>query len=133
MRNYNRNMGKVMRDETRFKSMLEQLVAASLKDKATYETVKFSYVVPASKHTYTPDFCLSPTKFIEAKGIWDAEDRRKMLLVIKQYPEVKFYMLFQNARKKIAKGSKTSYGDWCDKHNIEYGHFPSGIPAHWLT
>jgi len=112
--------------------MLEVLIAKTLGDRATYETDKFTYMVPASKHVYTPDFRLSATAYIEGKGIFDAADRAKMKLVKEQYPDVTFYMLFQNAHKKLSKVSKTTYAMWCDKNEFEWGHMPSGIPKHWL-
>lgn len=133
MKNYGVNMNRLVRDKQRYRSMLEVLIKETLGDKViSYEVDKFTYVIPATKHIYTPDFKLSDTVYIEGKGIMDRDDRKKMLLVTRQYPHIKFYMLFQNARKKIAKNSKTSYADWCDKNGIEWGHFPSGIPKHWL-
>lgn len=132
MKNYRVNMSRLVRDKQRFRSLFEILIKNTLGDKVTYETDKFSYEVPATKHIYTPDFKLSPTKYIEAKGIWDSEDRKKMKLIKAQYPDITFYMLFQNAHKRISKKSKTTYADWCEKVGLEWGHMPSGIPKHWL-
>ena len=53
----------------------------------------------------------------------------KMLLVIKQHPEIDFRMVFYNANQKIKKGSKTSYADWCDKHGIKWAN--KYIPQEW--
>ena len=55
---------------------------------------------------------------------------QKMLLLIKQYPDISFRMLFQKASQKIKKGSKTSYADWCDKHGIMWAE--KTIPQEWL-
>jgi len=41
-----------------------------------------------------------------------------MLLVISQHPDKKFLMVFPSPTNKIRKGSKTTYADWCNKHNI---------------
>ena len=46
-----------------------------------YESKKFEYIIPESKHIYTPDFPLSPHIVIETKGRWVVEDRQKMLLL----------------------------------------------------
>lgn len=55
-----------------------------------------------------------------------------MLEVIKSNPKIKFRLLFQNANTKIRKGSKMTYGDWCDKYGIEWADFRQGIPKEWL-
>lgn len=95
-----------------------------------YEGKKLEYIIPESKHQYTPDFPVSPHIVIETKGRWVVEDRQKMLLLIKQYPEIDFRMIFYNANQKIKKGSKTSYADWCDKKGIKWAN--KHIPREWL-
>ena len=95
-----------------------------------YESKKLEYIVPESKHVYTPDFPVSPHIVIETKGRWVLEDRQKMLLIIKQYPDIDFRIVFYNANQKIKKGSKTSYADWCDKHGIKWAN--KTIPSEWL-
>jgi len=132
VKNYRVDMSRLVRDKQRFKSLFEVLISKTLGSRATYEPDKFTYSIPATKHIYTPDFKLSEGAYIEGKGIWDAADRKKMLLVKAQYPEIRFYMLFQNAHKRLSKKSKTTYANWCDKHGLEWGHMPSGIPKHWL-
>ena len=39
------------------------------------------YEKPATKHKYTPDFVLPNGIIIEAKGIFEREDRQKHLLI----------------------------------------------------
>lgn len=95
-----------------------------------YESRPLEYIVPESKHIYTPDFPVSPHIVIETKGRWVLEDRQKMLLVIEQYPDIDFRIVFYNANQKIKKGSKTSYGMWCDKHHIKWAN--KTIPEEWL-
>ena len=95
-----------------------------------YEAIKFEYIIPESKHIYTPDFPVSPHIVIETKGRWVLEDRQKMLLVKEQYPDIDFRIVFYNANQKIKKGSKTSYADWCDKHGIKWAN--KTIPSEWL-
>ena len=96
----------------------------------SYESRKFEYTVPETKHIYTPDFPVSPHIVIETKGRWVLEDRQKMLLVIEQYPDIDFRIVFYNANQKIKKGSKTTYGMWCDKHGIKWAN--KTIPAEWI-
>lgn len=94
-----------------------------------YEATKLEYIQPETRHTYTPDFHISPHIVIETKGRWVVEDRQKMLLVIEQHPDIDFRMVFYNANQKIKKGSKTTYGMWCDKHGIKWAD--KYIPDEW--
>ena len=61
---------------------------------------------------------------------WVLEDRKKHLLIKEQHPELDIRIVFQSARTKIRKGSKTSYGDFCDKHGIPWAE--KYIPESWL-
>ena len=67
---------------------------------------------------------------METKGRWVLEDRKKHLLIKKQHPELDIRIVFQSARTKIRKGSKTTYGDFCDKHGIPWAE--KNIPESWL-
>ena len=96
----------------------------------TWKAKKFEYIIPESKHNYTPDFPLSPHIVIETKGRWVVEDRQKMLLIKEQYPEIDFRIVFYNANQKIKKGSKTTYAMWCDKHGIKWAN--KTIPPEWV-
>lgn len=109
-------------------TMLKQLEELGIEP--NYEGIKIPYIIPESNHNYTPDFPVSSTLMIETKGIWDVEDRKKMLLIKEQHPELDIRMVFSNANKKIKKGSKTSYADWCDKHGIKWAH--KAIPKEWV-
>ena len=116
-----------------FRSGLEEKIIQQLKDaglEPNYEGIKFDYIIPESKHVYTPDFPVCKRIVIETKGRWVLEDRQKMLLLMEQHPEIEFRMVFYNANQKIKKGSKTSYADWCDKHNIKWAN--KQIPEEWL-
>ncbi len=115
-----------------FRSGLEETIIQLLEHSGiepNYESKKFEYTIPESKHIYTPDFPVSPHIVIETKGRWVVEDRQKMLLIMEQYPDIEFRMLFYNANQKIKKGSKTTYGMWCDKHSIKWAN--KTIPLEW--
>lgn len=88
------------------------------------------YTIPASKHQYTPDFVLPNGIIIEAKGIFDAADRAKHLLIKKQYPNLDIRFVFSNAKAKIYKGSKTTNAAWCEKHGFPYAN--REIPSAWF-
>ena len=95
-----------------------------------YETMYLEYQ-PKIKR-YTPDFYLSKQDiFVEAKGFWDLADRQKHLLVKEQNKKFDIRLLFVNARNKLNKSSKTTYGEWCDKLDILWAE--KIIPKKWLT
>lgn len=100
-----------------------------------YEDRRLNYIIPESKHKYTPDFSIYSTtgEFIfavEAKGKFSSEDRKKMLAVREANPEIDLRMLFQRDQA-IRKGSKTKYSDWATKHNFKF-HFGEELPLEWL-
>ena len=116
-----------------FRSGLEERFIQELTEyniDPNYEAIKFEYIVPESKHVYTPYFPVSPHIVIETKGRWVLEDRQKMLLVKEQYPDIDFRIVFYNANQKIKKGSKTTYAMWCDKHGFKWAH--KTIPPEWI-
>ena len=116
-----------------FRSGLEEDIDNLLKKAGVngeYEENKISYVKPETNHTYTPDFRLPNGVFIETKGRFVLADRQKHILIKKQHPELDIRFVFQNARNKIRKGSKTTYGDWCTKHGFLFSE--KVIPPEWL-
>ena len=74
--------------------------------KYEYESTKVPYQI---QHNYTPDFLLPNGVFLECKGYWDPEDRRKVKNVKKQNPELDIRMVFQTPYNRISKKSKTTY------------------------
>lgn len=118
-----------------YRSGLEDYISDTLKAMSVvfeYEQSKIDYLVPASKHKYTPDFKLPNGTFIETKGRWTAQDRQKHKLIKEQHPEVDIKFIFSNPNEKISKGSKTSYADICDKNGWDYIGWKDPIPKQWL-
>jgi len=116
---------------SKFRSGLEEQVAKLLSGLGIsygYETEKLSYTI---EHDYTPDFILPNYTYLEAKGYWSAADRRKILAVKKDNPEIDLRMVFQSPYNKISKKSKTTYAKWCDKHDIPWTSYHN-IPLEWL-
>ena len=114
-----------------FRSGLEEKVAdlfVELGIKYEYESEKYDYTIA---HSYTPDFKLPNGIYLECKGLWEPEDRRKIKAVIEQHPDIDLRMVFQAPFNKISKKSNTTYAQWCDKHNIKWCSYGS-IPADWL-
>jgi len=114
-----------MTTKKKYKSKWEENVSEQIKSlgyPVKYETEKLPYLVPESKHIYTPDFPLGKNLYIEAKGKFVFQDRKKHLLLKEQYPEKVFILVFQNANQRISKKSKTTYSMWCDKNGIKWIH-----------
>lgn len=98
--------------------------------KAEYEMWRVPYVVPASNHHYTPDILLPNGIFVETKGLWESDDRKKHLLIREQHPDLDIRLVFSSSRTKIYKGSPTSYAEFCEKHGILFAD--KLIPVEWL-
>ena len=116
-----------------YRSGLENTLADQLKAAGvsfTYETTKINYMVPATLHTYTPDFVLSNGIIIESKGLFSVEDRKKHLLVKAQHPELDIRFVFQNPHNRLYKGSPTTYAMWAEKNGFKWAR--KTIPAEWL-
>jgi len=116
-----------------YRSGFEHKVSDQLKEqkiKFGYEDTIINYIKPETTHKYTIDFTLPNGILVETKGRWVIEDRKKHLLIKQQHPELDVRIVFQSAKTKIRKGSKTTYGDWCDKHGIVWAE--KNVPESWL-
>ncbi len=117
-----------------FKSGLEENISKQIEGKGIevqYESEKVAYIIPASEHTYNPDFKLPNGIRVETKGRFVLADRKKHLLVKEQNPNLDIRFVFSNSKNKINKKSKTTYGDWCDKHGFKYAD--KEIPDSWFS
>jgi len=113
-----------------YRSGLEERIGNqldSLKVKWEFEPDKIPYI--GKPHTYTPDFKIGSI-YIETKGRFLAKDRAKHLLVREQHPELDIRFVFTNPNQKLYKGAKTTYADWCIKHEFNYSR--SRIPESWI-
>jgi hypothetical protein len=116
-----------------YRSGFEHVISEQLSESKIqfgYEDTVINYIKPETKHKYTIDFTLPNGILIETKGRWTADDRKKHLLVKKQHPQLDIRIIFQSAKTKIRKGSKTSYGDFCDKYGIQWAE--KKVPESWL-
>ena len=93
-----------------------------------YESLKIEWE-DLKYRTYTPDIILMNGIIIETKGRFIPEDRRKHIAIQRQHPELDIRFVFMNARNKIYKGSKTTYADWCNKHDYRWAE--KSIPVEW--
>jgi len=118
-----------------YRSGLEETIANQLQKKDIpfeYENKAniVKYVIPASDHTYLPDFKLPNGIIVETKGRFVLADRKKHKLIKEQYPDLDIRFVFSNSNTKISKGSKTTYASWCEKLGIPYAD--KTIPQSWL-
>lgn len=114
----------------KYRSGLEERIAKKFDKECIpylYEVEKFTYTLESK---YTPDFFLPNGVILEAKGFFKPSERRKMLAVKQQHPELDIRFVFQR-NNSLSKNSKTSYGDWADKHGFPWCIYPQ-IPPHWL-
>lgn len=115
-----------------FRSGLEKTIC----EKLTNDSVEFSYEKTKIEwedlayRTYTPDVILLNGIIVEIKGMFTAADRRKHLKIKQQHPELEIRFVFESSRRKLRKGAKSSYADWCIKHGFRY--YDKEIPEDWL-
>src|SRR5258705_10719241 len=108
------------------RNKFEARIYASLKNKKIkfkYEGEKIPYLI--SGH-YIPDFVLSTRTgkiYIETKGHFRPEAKRKMAAVKKLNPHLDIRILFYSYNKSSVK--------WCLKNGFQYAI--SDIPEDWLT
>jgi len=115
-----------------YRSGLEHKISEALKEQGVdfeYESMKIEWEDLAYR-TYTPDFVLNNGIIIESKGMFTAADRRKHLAISKQHPELDIRFVFENSRRKLRKGAKSTYAEWCIKYNFRY--YDRIIPEDWL-
>lgn len=120
-----------------YRSGLEEKISEQLnllKVDFSYETEKISYLQPAKKRSYKPDFITTKKDgsklYIETKGRLTASDRKKHEWVKDQNPSLDIRFVFTNSNTRIAKNSKTTYADWCTKHGFIFAD--KEIPKEWL-
>lgn len=115
-----------------YRSGLEEKIASQLEGlgiDVEYEKTKITYKVDEQR-SYKPDFVLPNGIIIESKGRFVQADRKKHLLVKEQHPKLDIRFVFSNSSAKIAKGSKTTYANWCLKHGFRYAD--KLIPKEWI-
>lgn len=116
-----------------YRSGLEDKLGAQIRaagHSVLYESLKVPYLIPESVHKYTPDFLLDNGIIVEGKGIFDAQDRAKHLLIQAQHPELDIRFVFTRSSSPITKGSKTTLADWCRKFGFKFAD--KEIPASWF-
>lgn len=115
-----------------YRSGLEITIKDYLNEKKVpfrYEAIKIEWE-DLMYRTYTPDFIMPNGIIIEVKGRFTAEDRRKHLAIRKQHPYLDIRFVFESSKRKLSKGSKTTYAQWCEKHKLLY--HDRIVPLEWI-
>jgi hypothetical protein len=118
----------------KFRSKSEEHIFHVLQDMKIpirYEETKLNYKWFENK-TYTPDFQLPNNIYLEVKGRFVLNDRKKHLFIREQYPDIDIRFIFDNPNGKLYKKGKMTYANWCEKHNFKYCKRSEGIPQEWL-
>ena len=121
-----------------FRSKLEASVwtqAIKIRKDIEYEPHLIEYV---QHRRYLPDIVFKSSKgksiYIEVKGRFTPEDRRKMLDVKESNPEMDIRFVFSSngtlSAKKKHKGSAT-FSRWCERNGFPWA--VGSIPRAWLT
>lgn len=95
-----------------------------------YEQDKIKYLIPESKHSYTPDFTVTKNCYIETKGLWVAADRKKAVLIKEQHPDITILYVFQRDQL-LYKTSPTGYIEWARKNGLDACTFAD--TSHWTN
>ena len=115
-----------------YRSGLELKVSQYLDNKKIvfkYEAIKIEWEDLAYR-TYTPDFVLPNNIIIEVKGRFITQDRRKHREIKRQHPHLDIRFVFENSKRKLYKGAKTTYKEWCERYGFLY--YDRIIPESWL-
>ena len=129
------------------KSFADKLTKAGLE--YVYEGTSLDYLKPINKgwckaceskkvfqrSVYIPDFFFPEYNFyIECKGKWTGDDRKKHLAVRETNPDVDIRFVFMSDNK-LHKNSSTRYSDWCIQHGFSFtiGGRSAEIPKGWFV
>ncbi len=115
---------------SKYRSKFEASLAAGLNEKGvtfTYEDLTLPYIIEA---TYRPDFILENGVLIEAKGHFRPEDRRKLIAIKEQHPDLDIRLCFMRAKEKLSKAKRSmTYGEWATRNGFKWSE--GSIPKDW--
>lgn len=107
-------------DDPDYRSKFEQTIGEYLGTNAVHEPERIYFTQPSKQRFYVPDFKTKGGAYIECKGKWDASDRIKHVWLREQHPDKRIAIIFQNSKVRLSKRSKTTYGEWATKNNLEW-------------
>ena len=110
--------------KTKYKNLFEANVAKQIKRSKVpfkYESEKIPFVIASH---YKPDFILSTPLgrvYVECKGYFRPDDKRKLVAVKRQHPNLDIRILFYQHRP--------AYIKWAEKNGFKYA--VEKIPREW--
>lgn len=110
------------RTRNKFEQRIDQQLKIA-KVKYNYETEKIPYVIHGN---YLPDFIIETNRgkiYLETKGHFRPEAKRKMVAVKKMHPELDIRIIFYRLSKPYVK--------WAEKHGFKYAFH--SVPEDWLN
>lgn len=114
----------------KLRSSFEDRVTRDLASRGIPYEYEGRYIVYIGKpHRYIPDITLENGVIVEVKGYFDAKDRAKHLLIKAQHPDLDIRFVFQNAKLRLSKSSKTTYSQWAERHGFLWAE--GYIPTEW--
>jgi len=130
-----------------YNSKLERTNAKDLENKGIkyyYEPEEgtIEWLLPASLHTYKPDFWIPKKQgwiVVETKGIWDYDDRCKHAWIKIQYPGLDIRFVFSRSSTSTSRGSKQTYAKICNGEGrgifkgLTWKYADKHIPEEWLN
>jgi predicted nuclease of restriction endonuclease-like RecB superfamily len=119
-------------DGQRYKSAFEAGIARNLTDRSLDFRYEEKTLLYTTSHVYRPDFTLDVLDdvVIEAKGYFPSTDRTKLLAVAEANPRVDIRLVFQNAKTRLTRGSKTTYAQWAERHGFVWAE--KIVPDEWI-
>lgn len=115
-------MARTRQTRNKFETRIHKQLKKQKKIKVAYETVKIPYVIEGN---YIPDFILtSDTKtiYLETKGHFRPEAKRKMVAVKKLHPNLDIRIIFYSRKLRDIR--------WAEKYGFPYAI--GDVPQEWL-
>ena len=95
---------------------------------ASPEPCKLAYVLHCE---YTPDIRLPNGVLVEIKGELTEDDRRKMLAVKAQHPNLDIRIVLQEPQRLLRRAKHMTQAQWCKEHGFPWHR--DRIPPLWYS
>jgi predicted nuclease of restriction endonuclease-like RecB superfamily len=112
----------VKKTKNKFEATILKALKKNRKIKVSYETEKIPYLIAGH---YIPDFILTGPKgkiYIETKGHFRPEAKRKMVAVKKLNPQLDIRIVFYSFSR--------SYARWAERYKFPYA--VGDVPKEWI-
>jgi predicted nuclease of restriction endonuclease-like RecB superfamily len=113
---------KAKKTRNKFETVIHKQLKKKKKVSLSYETAKIPYTIHGN---YIPDFVLTGkdrTIYIETKGHFRPEAKRKMVAVKKQHPHLDIRIIFYSKKLKDIR--------WAERYGFPYAI--GDVPQEWM-